>query len=59
MYAVRLRSIDGIFNFKEFTSQRLALSNFEAGQDEVIDEDLEESALFDIASTTRKQRSNW
>jgi hypothetical protein len=51
MYVVRLRSIDGIFNFKAFTSRRLALSNFEAGQDQVIDEDLKESALFDIAST--------
>jgi hypothetical protein len=38
----------------------LALSNFEAGQERVIDEDLEEAALFDVASTDdRKQRSNW
>jgi hypothetical protein len=51
MYVVRLRSIDGIFNFKAFTSRCLALSNFEAGQDQVIDEGLEESALFDVAST--------
>jgi hypothetical protein len=51
MYVVRLRTIEGIFDFKAFTSRRLALSNFEAGQDQVIDEGLEESALFDIAST--------
>jgi hypothetical protein len=51
MYVLRLRSIDGIFNFKAFTSRRLALSNFEAGQGKVIDEGLEESALFDVALT--------
>jgi hypothetical protein len=31
MYVVRLKSIDGIYNFKICTSRRLALSNFEAG----------------------------
>ena len=51
MYVVRLKSIDSIFNFKAFTVLPLALSNFEAGQNQVIDEDLEESALFDVAST--------
>jgi hypothetical protein len=51
MYVVRLRSIDSSFNFRAFASRRLALSNFEAGQDEVIDENLEESALFEVAST--------
>jgi hypothetical protein len=51
MYVVRLKSIDGVYYFKAFTSRRLALSYFEAGQDQVIDEDLEESALFDVAST--------
>jgi hypothetical protein len=51
MYVVRLRTIEGIFDFKAFTSRRLALSNFEASRDQVIDEGLEESALFNIAST--------
>jgi hypothetical protein len=51
MYVLRLRSIDSGFNFRAFTSRRLALSNFEAGQDQVIDERLEESALFEVAST--------
>jgi hypothetical protein len=51
MYVVRLRSIDSSFNFKAFTSRRLALSNFAAGQDQVIDEGLEEAALFEVAST--------
>jgi hypothetical protein len=51
MFVVRLRSIDSSFNFKAFMSRRLALSNFEAGQDQVIDERLEESALFEVAST--------
>jgi hypothetical protein len=51
MYVVRLRSIDTSFNFRTFTSRRLALSNFESGQDKVIDESLEESALFEVAST--------
>ena len=51
MYVVRLRLIDSSFNFKAFTSRRLALSKFEAGQDQVIDERLEESALFEVAST--------
>jgi hypothetical protein len=51
MYVVRLRSTDSGFTLRAFTSRRLALSNFEAGQERVIDESLEESALFDVAST--------
>jgi hypothetical protein len=51
VYVVRLRSINSSFNFRAFTSRRLAFSNFEAGQDQVIDEGLEEAALFDVAST--------
>jgi hypothetical protein len=51
MYVVRLRSIDSSFNFKASPSRRLALSNFEAAQDQVIDEDMEEVALFEVAST--------
>jgi hypothetical protein len=54
MYVVRLKSIDGILNFKAFTTMPLALSNFEAGQNQAIDEDLEESALFYGASTDAK-----
>lgn len=48
---VLLKSIDGILNHRAFASWVLACSNFEAGQDRVIDEDLAESALFDVAST--------
>jgi hypothetical protein len=51
MYVVRLKSIDGILNHRAFTSRALARSNFEVGQDRVIDEGLDESALFDVAST--------
>jgi hypothetical protein len=51
MYVVRLRSVNSGFTLSAFTSKRLALSNFEAGQEQVIDEGLEESALFDVAST--------
>jgi hypothetical protein len=50
MYVVRLKSIDGILNFRAFRSRTLALSHFEAGQNRVIDEILNESALFDVAS---------
>jgi hypothetical protein len=50
MYVVRLKSIDGILNFRAFRSRTLALSHFEAGQNQVIDEILNESALFDVAS---------
>jgi hypothetical protein len=50
MYVVRLKSIDGIVNFRAFRSRTLALSHFEAGQSQVIDEILNESALFDVAS---------
>jgi hypothetical protein len=50
MYVVRLKSIDGIVNFKAFRSRTLALSHFEAGQSWVIDEILDEAALFDVAS---------
>jgi hypothetical protein len=49
MYVVRLKSIDGILNFRAFRSRTLALSHFEAGQNQVIDEFLNESALFDVA----------
>jgi hypothetical protein len=38
MYVVRLKSIDGIANFKAFRSRTLALSHFEAGQSRVIDD---------------------
>jgi hypothetical protein len=50
MYVVRLKSIDGISNFRAFSSRTLALSHFEAGRSQVIDESLNESALFDVAS---------
>jgi hypothetical protein len=50
MYVVRLKSIDGILNFRAFRSRALALSHFEAGRGQVIDEILNESALFDVAS---------
>jgi hypothetical protein len=52
MYVVRLKSIDGILNFKAFRSRTLALSHFEVGQSQVIDESLNEAALFDITSTS-------
>jgi hypothetical protein len=51
MYVVRLKSIDGILNHRAFASRVLARSNFEAGQDRVIDENLDEVALFEAAST--------
>jgi hypothetical protein len=50
MYVVRLKSIDGIVNFRAFRSRTLALSHFEASQSWVIDEILNEAALFDVAS---------
>jgi hypothetical protein len=50
MYVVRLKSIDGISNFRAFRSRTLALSHFEASQNQVIDEILNESALFDVAA---------
>jgi hypothetical protein len=52
MYVVRLKSIDGIANLRAFRSQTLALSHFEAGQSQVIDEVLKESALFDVTSAS-------
>jgi hypothetical protein len=52
MYVVRLKSIDGIANFKAFGSQTLAISYFEASESQVIDESLNEAALFDVASTS-------
>jgi hypothetical protein len=57
MYVVRLKSIDSVFNFKAFTSRQLALSCFEVGQNQVIDEGLDESALFDVASTDDPKRA--
>jgi hypothetical protein len=52
MYVVRVKSIDGISNFTAFRSQTLALSYFEAGERQVIYENLNESALFDVASVS-------
>jgi hypothetical protein len=52
MYVVRLKSIDGILNFRAFRSRTQALCHFEAGQSQVIDEILNESALFDVTSTS-------
>jgi hypothetical protein len=52
MYVVRLKSIDGIANFRAFRSRTLASSHFEAGQSQVIDEILHETALFDVASAS-------
>jgi hypothetical protein len=52
MFVVRLKSIDGILNFRAFRSQTLALSHFEAGESQVIDETLNESALFEVASAS-------
>jgi hypothetical protein len=50
MYVVRLKSIDGMVNFRAFRSRTLALSHFEAGQSRVIDEILDEAALLNVAS---------
>jgi hypothetical protein len=50
MYVVRLKSIDGIFDFKVFTSRPLALSSIESTQNQVVDENLNEAMLFDVAS---------
>jgi hypothetical protein len=50
MYVVRLKSIDGTLEFGAFISRSLAQSSFETGRDQVIDERLDESALFDVAS---------
>jgi hypothetical protein len=50
MYVVRLKSIDGTLHFEAFTSRSLAQSSFETGRDQVIDERLDESTLFDVAS---------
>jgi hypothetical protein len=52
MYVVRLKSIDGIMNFRAFSSWASALVHFEAGQSLVIDENLDECALFDVASAS-------
>jgi hypothetical protein len=52
MYVVRLKSIDGILNFRAFRSRTLALSQFEAGRNLVIDETLNESALFDVVTAS-------
>jgi hypothetical protein len=50
MYVVRLKSNDSSLEFKAFTSRLLALSSFEAGQSQVVDERLDESTLFDVAA---------
>jgi hypothetical protein len=47
-----LKSSDGIANLRAFRSRTLALSHFEAGQSQVIDEILKEAALFDVTSTS-------
>jgi hypothetical protein len=57
MYVVRLKSIDGIMNFRAFRSRTLALSHFEAGQRQVIHEILNESALFNVTSTSEQQKA--
>jgi hypothetical protein len=55
MYVVSLKSIDGIMNFRAFRSRTLALSHFETGQRQVIDEILDESALFYVTSTSEPE----
>jgi hypothetical protein len=52
IYVVRLKPIDGILNFQAFRSRTLALSQFETGQSLVIDETLNETALFDVTSAS-------
>jgi hypothetical protein len=55
MYVVRLKSIDGTLHFEAFISRSLAQSIFEAGRNQVIDEKLDESTLFDVASVDDKK----
>jgi hypothetical protein len=55
MYVISLKSIDGIVNFRVFSSRTLAQSHFEAGRRQVIDEILGESALFDVTSTSKPE----
>jgi hypothetical protein len=50
MYVVRLKSNDSIFNLRAYTSRTLARSSFEAGRNQVIDDGLQESALFVVPS---------
>lgn len=52
MYVVRLKSIDGIVNFRAFRSRTPAISHFEAGESLLIDESLNEAALFDVVPTS-------
>jgi hypothetical protein len=58
MYVVRLKSIDGILNLRAFRSRTRALSHFEAGQSQVIDEIVNETALFDGASASDPRTAN-
>jgi hypothetical protein len=57
MYVLRLKSIDGIFNYRAFASRALARSNCGAGQNQVLDEGLNEAALFEAASTNDPRKA--
>jgi len=50
MHVVRSKSIDGSLDFEAFSSRSLAQSIFEAGQNDVIVERLDELTLFDVSS---------
>jgi hypothetical protein len=52
MYVVRIKSVDSIANFKSFPLRQDAQLTFAVGQDLVIDEELNEVALFHVASTS-------
>jgi hypothetical protein len=57
MYVVRMKSIDSIANFKSFTSRLEAQLTFDVGQERVIDEKLNEVALFEVVSTSDERKS--
>lgn len=51
MFVVRLKRPNEDFDFKTFKSKKSALARFRAAQQEIIDGDVEECALFDAGAT--------
>jgi hypothetical protein len=55
MFVIRLKRPNEEFDFKAFSSKRLAVVRLRAAQREMIDGDVEECALFEVRASDAEQ----
>jgi hypothetical protein len=57
MWVLRLRSIESVLHFRSFASRPIAPSNFDAGQNQVIDVKPKELTMISLSSANDPRTS--